>query len=125
MGNSAHQIAQIQIGWTIVSDIRDKTIFGPVRHGKDFLRKITPIEFSFKNRNTGEITDIRKRYGFSAQNILEAEGDNPVIVSNEMPEKLQITNDHLIPVLVNTINELSNEIDTLKGRLEALEKKIT
>lgn len=123
VGNSSHTCAQIQVGWTTVSDIRDKIIFGPVSHGKEFLRRITPITFSFKDRNTGEATENRKRYGFSAQNILELEGDDPVIVSKEMPEKLQMTNDHLIPILVNAINQMSDEMDVLRGRLEALEKK--
>jgi hypothetical protein len=125
MGNASHTCAQIQIGWTTVSDCRDKCIFGSVQHGRGFLQNLEPVEYAFKDRATGCITDIegKRRYGFSAQNVLAAEGDNPVIVSTEDPEKLQLTSDYIIPVLVNAVNELSQELDALKARLAILESK--
>jgi hypothetical protein len=125
MGNSSHACAQIQVAWTAVSDIRDKCIFGNVPHGRGFLQKINPVKFAFKNRTTGCLTDIvgKYRYGFSAQEILAAEGNKPVIASDENPDKLQLTSDYLIPVLVNAIKELSAELDTLKERVASLEFK--
>jgi hypothetical protein len=125
MGNSSHTCAQIQIAFTTVSDVRDKCIFGIVPHGRSFFEKINPIKFAFKDRITGLIKDPegKSRYGFSAQEILEAEGDNPVIVSSENPDSLQMTNDHILPILVNAIKELNAEIDTLKERMVLLEAK--
>jgi len=122
MGNASHNCAQIQIGWTTVSDIRDKCVFGNVKRGKGFLKKLNPIEFAFKDRETDEIKDPKgkTRYGFSAQEVLEAEGDHPVIVSIEDPTKLQMTNDYLIPVLVNAIKEMSDDIDELKAEIAIL-----
>ena len=124
MGNANHTCAQIQIAWTTVSDVRDKCIFGNVPHGKGFLEKINPIEFVFKDRQTDEITDPegKRRYGFSAQEILEAEGDHNVVVSTEDPDKLQMTNDYLIPILVNAVKELSAELSELRARIVALEQ---
>lgn len=83
------------------------------------------VKFALKDRNTGCITDPegKRRYGFSAQNVLAAEGDTPVIVSTEDPNKLQLTSDYMIPVLVNAVNELSQELDALKARLAILESK--
>jgi hypothetical protein len=123
MGNGYHSCAQIQIGWTTVSDIRDKCVFGNVKHGKGFLKKLNPIEFAFKDRKFDDITDPlgKTRYGFSAQEVLEAEGEHPVIVSTEDPTKLQMTNDYLIPVLVNAIKELTADVEDLQARLTALE----
>jgi hypothetical protein len=125
MGNSSHACAQIKIAWSVVSDCRDKCIFGRVPHGRGFLQNLETIEYAFKDRTTGEITDVpgKKRYGFTAQNVLAAEGDNPVIVSTDNPDKLQLTTDYLIPVLVNAVNELSQEVDDLKARILALEAK--
>jgi hypothetical protein len=125
MGNSSHACAQIQIAWTAVSDIRDKCIFGPVPHGRGFLSNVNPIAYAFKNRITNEITDPpnKKRYGFSAQEIAALEGVEKVIVSDDTPDKLQITSDYLIPILVNAIKEMSAEIDQLKARIEAIESK--
>jgi hypothetical protein len=133
MGNSSHNCAQIQIGWTTVSDCRDKCIFGSVPHGRNFLERISPIEYAFKDRETNEISDPegKRRYGFSAQEVLEAEGEHNVVVSNEDPDKLQMTNDYMIPILVNAINELSQEVNNiidenkiLKDRILNLEQKI-
>jgi hypothetical protein len=124
MGNSAHTCAQIQIGWSTVSDIRDKCIFGPVPHGKGFLSNVNPIAYSFKNRETGEISDTRKRYGFSAQEISQLEGDNPVIASIDDTEKLSLTPDYIIPVLVNAIKELTKDYEALKAEVEELKKRL-
>jgi len=115
MGNATHTCAQIQIAWTVVSDARDKCIFGNVPHGRSFFERINPIKFAFKDRITGLLKDPegKQRYGFSAQEVLEAEGNNPVIVSDENPDLLQMTSDYMIPILVNAIKELSAEVDAL------------
>jgi len=119
MGNSSHNCAQIATPWVTVSDCRDKCIFGNVPHGRDFLGKINPIEYAFKDRETNEITDPegKRRYGFSAQEVLDEEGDHPVVVSNEDPDRLQMTNDYMIPILVNAIKELSDEAKELKEKI--------
>lgn len=113
MGNSSHTNALIQVAWTAVSDIRDKCVFGPVPYGKNFLNNVNPISFSFKNRETDIVTDTKKRYGFSAQELLQLEGDEPVLVGKDNPEKLMITTDYLIPILVNAIKELNTDIEKL------------
>jgi hypothetical protein len=125
MGNNAHTCAQIQIAWTAVSDCRDKCIYGAVPHGRGFLQNIEPIEYSFKDRVSGCVTDPegKRRYGFSAQNVLAAEGDAPVVVSADNPDKLQITSDYMVPILVNAVNELSAEIEALKARIAVLESQ--
>ena len=122
MGNSSHICAQIQIAWTTVSDARDKCIYGSINRGLGFLKNVNPIEFAFKDRTTGELKDPegKRRYGFSAQDILALEGDQPVIVSTENPDQLQMTNDYLIPILVNAVKELSAQVDELKSRLDQL-----
>jgi hypothetical protein len=54
---------------------------------------------------------------------LAAEGDAPVVVSADDPDKLQITSDYMVPILVNAVNELSTEIESLKARIAALESQ--
>jgi hypothetical protein len=106
-----------------VSDVRDKCIFGAVPHGRCFLQGITPIEFSLKDRATGELIDepSKRRYGFSAQEIRELEGDKKVLVSDLSEDKLGLTDSYLIPILVNAIKELNKEIDNMKERISILE----
>jgi hypothetical protein len=124
MGNCNHTNALIQVAWTAVSDCRDKHIYCRLDKGRGFLNDINPIVFSFKNRETNEITDTKKRYGFSAQEILQLEGDDPVLVGADNPEKLGLTTDYLIPILVNAIKEMSTEIDILKNEIIELKSKI-
>jgi trimeric autotransporter adhesin len=119
MGNDDHTCAQIKIAWTATSDCRDKTCFKPIAHGLDFVRALKPTEYQFKQggRDSAE-TDGKRRYGFLAQDILPLEGDAPVIISADNPEKLQYTESHLIPILVKAIQELGQpraEVEELEN----------
>jgi hypothetical protein len=48
--------------------------------------------------------------------VLEAEGENPVVVDTEDLDKLKITDANLIPILVQAIKDLKAEVDELKSR---------
>ena len=124
MGNSSHTTACIQISWGVASDIRDKCVYGNVPHGRDFLRGVNPIKYSFKDRETNEVTDDRVRYGFSAQEILELEGEENIIAQDKNPDKLGLTHDYLIPVLVNAVKELDQENQELKAEIAAIKAHI-
>jgi hypothetical protein len=120
IGDSNITCAQVRVAWTVPSDIRDKNVKTALPVGLDLVKQIEPIVFEYKNRETGEVTDDKPRYGFSAQNVLEAEkslGDN-VIVNDENPERLNLTSDFLVPVLVNAIKELSAKVEELERKLE-------
>jgi hypothetical protein len=120
IGNANHTVACIQIAWTTPSDVRDKIIFGPVPFGKSFLRQINPITYSYKNRETNEITDDRKRFGFCAQEISALQGSEDIIVNTNDPNKLGMSHEYLIPVLVNAIKELADELDELRAEIQQL-----
>jgi len=124
IGNASHTTACIQIAFGVASDIRDKCVYGEVPHGLGFLKGLNPIKYTFKDRESNEVTDDRIRYGFSAQEVLALEGDENIIVQNTNPDKLGITHDYFIPVLVNAIKELSAENDALKARLDAIEAQL-
>jgi hypothetical protein len=47
---------------------------------------------------------------------LALEGDNPIIIDNEQPDKLKYNGEALVPVLVNAIKELKAEIELLKNK---------
>ena len=117
IGNTAHTDAYIKVAWTVTSDERDKTCFSPVPHGKDFLKDINPIKYNWVDRITGKITEERPRYGFSAQEILNLEGDNPIIVDNLEPEYLKLRETMMLPVIVNAIKELDIENRQLKQEI--------
>ena len=116
MGNTSHQGAFIQIGWTTVSDERDKGQIKDLPHGLDFINQLQPKSFEFKPDRDSEETDGIERYGFLAQDVLEIEGESPVVVNKNDENKLKMTNDYLVPILVNAIQELKAEIELLKSK---------
>ena len=76
-----------------------------------------PRSFWFrKDRDSDEKTG-QKRYGFFAQDILELEGSDNVIIDNDDSENLKYKGEHLVPILVNAIKELSAEVEQLKSQL--------
>jgi hypothetical protein len=111
MGSTAVTNAYIQVAWTAVSDARDKTNFGVVPHGLDFVKALQPISYQFRTERSSEEANGGVRYGFKAQDVLALEGNNPVIVDNEDAEKLRVTDAYLIPVLVNALQELNAKFD--------------
>lgn len=119
MGSTAVTNAYVQVAWTVVSDARDKTNFAPVPYGLDFVSKLEPTSYQFTVSREDPTPVGIVRYGFKAQDIMALEGDNPVIIDAEDPEKLKFNSDSLIPVLVNAIKELKTELDLLKLKVGA------
>ena len=107
------------------SDIRIKKVHGEVPLALPFINSLTPIDFHYCNRLTGEIVNEKRRYGFSAQNVLanEVDPENPVIVSVEDPECYSLAESMIVPALVNAIKELSSELTALKAEVAALKQQ--
>jgi hypothetical protein len=116
MGNNSNTNAYIKIAWTVTSDARDKTSFAPVPHGLAFVNSLAPTAYQFRESREDETPTGPIRYGFKAQDILAAEGPNPVIIDNEDPENLKYNQDSMIAVLVNAINELTARVQALEAK---------
>ena len=116
IGNKTHTDAKVNISWTIVSDKRDKTKIKKLNKGLDFVQNLKPVSFERRKNRESQETDNKERYGFLAQDVLELEGKNPVIVNNEDKDNLKLTSDYIIPILVNSIKELKAEIELLKSK---------
>lgn len=120
LGSTATTNAYVQVPWTVVSDERDKTEIKPLALGLDFVSHLDPISYRFRECRSSDVAVGDTHYGFSAQQVLELEGDNSVIINAENPDKLKMTDSHLIPVLVQAIKELKDEVDALKSHLTSL-----
>lgn len=124
VGSTLVTNAYIQVAWTVVSDARDKTNFAPVPHGLSFVNALKPTAYQFKVSRDDDTPNGHVRYGFKAQEVLALEGDNPVIIDNEDPEKLRMVDQHLIAVLVKAMQELSATVNAQAARIEALEARL-
>ena len=117
IGSAATSNAYVAVAWTVTSDARDKTDFAPVPHGLDFIAQLKPTAYRYKfNRNDTE-GHGPLRYGFLAQDILALEGNAPVIIDNEDPDRLKLTDQNLIAVLVNAVQELQALVIDLNARV--------
>lgn len=128
VGSTSTTNAYVQVAWTVVSDERDKTDIEDVAYGVDFISKLHPVKFKRDNRNRyednvsdGSKKDAKFTYGFTAQNIIQAEKEcgatdsTLLIADNESPDNLKIIETSIIPALVKAIQELKAEFDAYKA----------
>ena len=87
------------------------------------FRSLEPKAFHLKENRDSKEPHGPKRYGFLAQDVLALEGDDPVVINDENPDRLSYMDSYLTPILVNAIKELAAENAELKARIEALEAK--
>ena len=120
LGHTSISNAYVKVDWTVTSDERDKMNFAPVPYGLDFVNQLKPTAYQFKVDRDTETPNGDVRYGFKAQDILALEGDNPVIIDTEDADHLKYKGEHLVPVLVNAVQELTTMVDELKAELAAL-----
>ena len=99
-----------------LSDRRDKTDIVDLPTGLNFLNTLRPVKFKWQTRD-GNIKDGKIRAGFIAQELQEAQKDFDFLdlVMDNNPDKLEAKQEHLIPVLVQAIKELSAEVEKLKN----------
>jgi hypothetical protein len=124
MGNNSHTNAYITIAWTVTSDARDKTSIESCPAWINFCKQLNPVSYRWKTSREDDTPHGNKRYGFLAQDILQLEGDNPVIIDNETPEHLKYQGESLVPVLINAIKELSAKCDSLQSEINTSERTI-
>ncbi|CAB4123695.1 Intramolecular chaperone auto-processing domain containing protein [uncultured Caudovirales phage] len=115
IGSTSTTNAYVQVAWTVVSDARDKTDFAAVPHGLDFVSKLQPVAYRYKETRDATEGHGPTRYGFKAQDVLALEGATPVIVDAEDADKLRFNDQALIAVLVNAVKELKAEFDAYKA----------
>jgi hypothetical protein len=121
LGNSSHNILRCAVtSITSLSDIRDKKEVEELPIGLDFVKKLKPVKFVWNERDDNGRRDI-KDFGFIAQDLKKCQEDAGLaetlkLVYEENPEKLEASYGKLIPILVKAIQELSEELQTLKSK---------
>lgn len=122
MGHTAVTNAYIQVAWTVVSDSRDKRDIQDLDKGLDFVNQLQPKSYKFKTSREDDTPNGRERYGFLAQDILELEGSNPVIIDDEDPDRLKYCGESLVPVLVKAVQELSARLSAAEAEIAKIKR---
>jgi hypothetical protein len=116
---------------TSLSDARDKTDIKDLSYGIDFIKSLTPREFTWNNRpevrivrdEDGNETEKeiqsknkgKKDFGFVAQEVQALDNDTLRLIYNSNPEKLEMSYGKLVPILVQAVKELTARIEALEN----------
>ena len=133
LGNASISTLRCQVtSITSLSDERDKTNIQTLEHGLDFVKQLKPVSFEWNAR-----PEIRKDFegneievqgkvgiqdiGFIAQDIVALEDSLNAAESLQLsfrdnPEKLEVTQGRLIPILVKAIQDLTAKVEALEAK---------
>jgi len=132
LGNSNITTLRCQVtSITSLSDERDKTDITPLEHGLDFVKQLKPVSFEWNTRPE-TFTDYKGNeiqvqgkvgiadIGFIAQDIVALEdslgaADSLQLSYRDNPEKLEVTQGRLIPILVKAIQDLTAKVEALEA----------
>lgn len=129
LGNGSIATIRAQVTTiTALSDRRDKKNILDIPLGLDFINAVRPVSFDWNMRDGGKV-DVHE-FGFIAQELQEAESAVGVVVPNlvydKNPERLEVGQGALLPVMVKAIQELNNlvrslslEVADLRGQLSS------
>lgn len=107
--------------WIDASDLRLKNIHGSFTRGLSAIERLNPMYFSYKSDNPLGLPDDRQYVGLVAQDVAEVIPE--AIRQNGKDEYLYLNNDPIIWAMLNAIKELKAQNDSLKERLNRIEKK--
>tara|TARA_R100001126_G_scaffold33568_1_gene18875 strand:+ start:2227 stop:6753 length:4527 start_codon:yes stop_codon:yes gene_type:complete len=103
-----------------ISDARDKSDIEDSPYGLDLVNKLKTRKWLWDSRE-GYILDGETRIGFVAQEIQDVitEEDNKILdlVYESNPDKLEVKQGQLIPVLLKAIQELSGKVADLEEQI--------
>ena len=90
--------------------------------GIDFVYKLNPVNFDWNMRDGGKVNVPDQ--GFIAQELEQVQQDThffiPGLVCTDNPDKMCASYGKLIPVMVQSMKDLKNEINALKQEIEQL-----
>ena len=132
LGNSGITTLRCQVtSITALSDERDKKDIEPLEYGLDFVKELKPVSYTWNTRPEtfteldGTQTTRRAKVGiadigFIAQDIVALEdsldaADSLQLSFRDNPDKLEVTQGRLIPILVKAIQDLTAKVEALEA----------
>jgi hypothetical protein len=136
IGNTAIATAEIQVAWTVTSDVRWKNTIKDSALGLHFLQTLRPVSY-IRNNDAAKKTE----YGFIAQELetafIKVGDSNNAVVSKDADGMYGVRYNDFISITIKAVQEQQEQIEELKKanaalqninaailkRLEALENK--
>ena len=124
LGNSSISVLRCAVtSITSLSDARDKTDIKDLSYGIDFIKSLTPREFTWNNRFEKDVNGNdfysenkgKKDFGFVAQEVQALDDDTLRLVYGSNPEKLEMSYGKLVPILVQAVKELTSRLEALEN----------
>ena len=124
LGNSSISVLRCAVtSITSLSDARDKTDIKDLSYGIDFIKSLTPREFTWNNRFEKDVNGNdfysenkgKKDFGFVAQEVQALDDDTLRLIYNSNPEKLEMSYGKLVPILVQAVKELTSRLEALEN----------
>ena len=108
--------------WDTYSDARIKSNIKPINNGLNLINKLNPVTYfqhdATQNEHGFEImTDGQQTIGLVAQEVYHV---LPEVVNKPIDEQKELWSmnyEKIIPFLIKAVQELSEEVDTLKSKL--------
>ena len=111
--------------WSFPSDERDKKNIIDLPLGGEFLSKLRPRKFEWNIRREDYDSKDETASGFIAQEVLEVVEEYNAhytgLVNTNDPDQYTLAATALIPMMVNAIQELRQELEQVKSRIDTLE----
>jgi hypothetical protein len=110
--------------WYGYSDINHKNIHGVVTNVLDKMDTLTPVYFTYKFHSVDpeHVPDTNWKLGLIAQEVQEVFPE--AVRTDDRTGILTLAYDNLIPVLVQSVKELRNELNMTKAQIEYLLDRI-
>lgn len=114
LGNTA-QTTHVPTPAHVLADSRDQKEVVNLTAGLSFLKSLRPVSYKHSPRGKSAAADTRRHAGFVGQEVKTASQGTSFEGVAEIGGAFSIAYDELVPVLVKAVQELSNEVDALKG----------
>jgi hypothetical protein len=101
-----------------LSDSTLKTNIKPLQNALSGIQKINGVTYDWKNKNE---KDNKNQIGFLAQDVEQV---FPQLVNTDKQGEKTVSYTHMVPVLLEAIKEQQTEIDSLKTKMDQMEKMI-
>ena len=135
LGHNNITFAGVKVSFTVTSDERDKTDIEPFKMGLDFINKLNPVTYRWDMRSNyddkkpdgthkkpelsagliaQDVEKLEREYGY------KVEDKTSILTHVSSDGDYSLTYEKFIPVLINSVQEMSAQITNLKQEIKIL-----